>query len=88
MTVILASMAAPRPLPPVTRRFVGLLLLMAGVLLALGVLLQVYVAVYMGRQNGFAYVGWPRVGTLALGLVTAAVLAYYGRQLRRSAKAP
>ena len=76
-------MAAPRPLPPVTRRFVGWLLLLAGVLLALGVLLQVYVSVYMGIKKGFDYVGWQRVGILILGLLTAGVLAYYGRQLRQ-----
>jgi hypothetical protein len=76
-------MAAPRPLPPVTRRLVGWLLLLAGVLLALGVLLQVYVVVYMGLRSGFASLSWQRVGTLTLGLVTSGVLAYYGWQLRR-----
>ncbi|WP_375417010.1 hypothetical protein [uncultured Hymenobacter sp.] len=77
-------MAAPRPLPPATRRFVGWLLLLAGVLLALGVLLQIGIAVYLSKENGFDAVGWPRLGTLALGLAAAAVLAYYGRLLRRS----
>lgn len=75
--------AAPRPLPPATRRFVGWLLVLAGVLLALGLLLQIGIVVYVSEKSGFAAVGWSRLGTLALGLAAAAVLVYYGRLLRQ-----
>lgn len=64
-------MAAP-PLPPVTRRLVGLLLMMSGALLGLGMLLKVYVAVMSWNtvyQNSYAMLSVYLVGLLASGLL-------------------
>lgn len=74
---------APRPLPPVTRRLVGWLLVLAGVMLALGVLLQIGIAVYLTEERYAGVLSWPRLSTLALGLVVAIVLVYYGRLMRK-----
>lgn len=74
---------ATRPLSTTTRRFVSWLLLLAAVLLTLGLLLQLGIIVYLGVKQGFEALNWSQVGALVLGLATAAVLGYYGWQLRQ-----
>lgn len=81
-------MATSRPLSPATRRFVSWLLLLSATLLTLGMLLQLYVVVYIAVQRGLGALYGSQVAALALGLATAAVLGYYGWQLRQPAQQP
>jgi hypothetical protein len=63
---------ASAPLPPATRRLVGLLLMLSGGLLGLGLLLKVYVAVMSWNtayQNSYAMLSVYLVGLLASGLL-------------------
>ena len=77
-------MAAPPPLPPTLRRVVGSLLLLAGVLMALGLALRLGVYWYLSGRAGLAAgSGGHDQALLGLGLVTTAGLLYAGRQLRR-----
>ena len=74
-------MATP-PLPPVTRRLVGLLLMMSGVLLALGLLLKVYVAVVSWNAAGQDY-SYSMLSVLLLGLLASGLLVRMGLRMRR-----
>jgi hypothetical protein len=75
-------MATP-PLPPATRRLVGLLLMISGGMLGVGLLLKVYVAVY-----GMATVGYQSTAAVLLtvnlvGLLASGLLMRMGLRMRR-----
>ena len=79
---------APPPLPPATRRLVGLLLMMSGGMLGVGLLLKVYVAVY-----GMATVGYQSSSAVLLtanlvGLLASGLLMRMGLRMRRGNTAP
>ncbi|MDB5234289.1 MAG: hypothetical protein JWR44_1282 [Hymenobacter sp.] len=75
-------MATP-PLPPATRRLVGLLLMLSGGMLGVGLLLKAYVAVY-----GMATVGYQSSSAVLLtvnlvGLLASGLLMRMGLRMRR-----
>ena len=72
-----------RPLPPVTRRLVGLLLMMSGGLLGTGMLLKVYVAVYMWYTNGYQSPAALLLSAYLVGLLASGLLVRMGLRMRR-----
>ena len=75
-------MATP-PLPPATGRLVGWLLILAGILLGLGLLLQLSLEAYQYTQASTAAPDLGRLALSILGLVGASLLVRYGRRLWR-----
>ncbi|RYU84426.1 hypothetical protein [Hymenobacter persicinus] len=63
----------PRKLHPVSQKVVGWLFLTAGVLLLLGLALQVVVLCYRFRQTGLASLG-VREGVLGVAMLAASIL--------------
>lgn len=75
-------MATP-PLPPVTRRLVGLLLMVSGALLAVGLLLKVAVGVYSWNTAGFQSPSARLLSVNLVGLLASGLLVRWGLRLRR-----
>ncbi|MBF9223643.1 hypothetical protein [Hymenobacter ruricola] len=71
------------PLPPATRRLVGLLLMLSGGLLGLGMLLKVYVAVYMWYAGGSQSPQALLLSAYLVGLLASGLLVRMGLQMRR-----
>ncbi|MBD2724731.1 hypothetical protein [Hymenobacter armeniacus] len=71
------------PLPPPTRRLVGLLLMLSGVLLGIGMLLKVYVAVYMWYVNGAQSAPALLLSAYLVGLLASGLLVRMGLRMRR-----
>ena len=76
------------PLPPPTRRLVGLLLMLSGGLLALGFLLKVYVGVYtwstMGMQSNAAFL----LSVNLVALLASGFMVRWGLHMRRGDDGP
>jgi hypothetical protein len=75
-------MATP-PLPPATRRLVGLLLVISGALLGVGLLLKVYVAVYMWYFSGYQSPMALLLSAYLVGLLASGLLMRLGLRTRR-----
>lgn len=75
-------MAAP-PLPPPTRRLVGLLLVISGGMLGLGLLLKVYVAVYSWSTGSYQSPSATLLSVNLVGLLASGLLMRMGLRLRR-----
>ncbi|MCA8831770.1 hypothetical protein [Hymenobacter pini] len=71
------------PLPPRTRRFVGLLFLIAGFLLLLGVALQLYVVYDAFQRMGNEAVSSTRLILLLMMVVGGVMMLRYGWRERR-----
>ncbi|UOQ98332.1 hypothetical protein MUN81_02315 [Hymenobacter sp. 5317J-9] len=71
------------PLPPPTRRLVGLLLALSGVLLGIGMLLKVYVAVYMWYTSGAQNASALLLSAYLVGLLASGLLVRMGLRMRR-----
>ncbi|WP_310394391.1 hypothetical protein [Hymenobacter sp.] len=74
---------APPPLPPVTRRLVGLLLLFSGGLLGVGLLLKVAVSVYSWNTAGAQSPSALLLSVNLVGLLASGLLMRWGLRLRR-----
>lgn len=68
----------PWPLPPATRRLVGLLFLLAGVLLLIGVGLRLSVIYYEFQRLGSEAINSTRLILSLVMLVTAILMLRYG----------
>ncbi|WP_226163806.1 hypothetical protein [Hymenobacter terricola] len=75
-------MATP-PLPPATRRLVGLLLMLSGGLLGLGLLLKVAVGVYSWNMNGAQSPSALLLSVNLVGLLASGLLMRWGLRMRR-----
>ncbi len=73
---------ATSPLSPVTRRFVGWLLILTGIFLGLGLVIRLALAAYQ-YSNGAATAGLGQMAVNIVGLVGSSLLVRYGRRLRR-----
>ncbi|WP_156176444.1 hypothetical protein [Hymenobacter terrenus] len=71
------------PLPPPTRRLVGLLLVLSGGLLALGLSLKVYVSVYSWRTVGLQSQSALLLSVNLVGLLASGLLMRMGLRMRR-----
>lgn len=80
--VVAVVMAIP-PLPPVTNRLVGLLLVLSGLLLGVGLLLKVALSVYSwskgGPQSSLALL----LSVNLVGLLASGLLMRWGLRMRR-----
>ncbi|WP_201986773.1 hypothetical protein [Hymenobacter rubidus] len=74
---------ATTPLPPATRRLVGLLLMLSGGLLGLGLLLKVAVGVYSWNTGGAQSLSAVMLSVNLLGLLASGLLMRWGLQMRR-----
>ena len=74
---------APPPLPPATRRLVGLLLMLSGGLLGLGLLLRVAAGVYSWQTGGPQSPSAALLTVNLVGLLASGLLVRWGRRLRR-----
>ena len=74
---------ASTPLPPATRRLVGLLCTLSGALLAVGLLLRVVVSAYAWQTAGAASPPALQLSFNLLGLLASGLLVRLGRRLRR-----
>ena len=75
-------MASP-PLPPATRRLVGLLCIFSGGLLAVGLLLKVAVGVYAWQTAGAQSPPALQLSFNLLGLLASGLLMRFGLRMRR-----
>lgn len=75
-------MATP-PLPPATRRLVGLLLMVSGGMLGVGLLLKVYVAVYGMATSSYQSPSAVLLTTNLVGLLASGLLMRMGLRMRR-----
>jgi len=75
-------MATP-PLPPTTRRLVGLLLMLSGAMLGVGLLLKVYVAVYSWNVGGYESPSAAVLSVNLVGLLASGLLMRMGLRMRR-----
>ena len=75
-------MATP-PLPPVTNRLVGLLLIVSGLLLGVGLLLRVVVSVYSWSTSGTYATSAMLLSVNLLGLLASGLLMRWGLRMRR-----
>ena len=75
-------MATP-PLPPITRRLIGLLLMMSGAMLGASMLLKVYVAVYTWYANGDQSPPALLLSAYLVGLLASGLLVRMGLRMRR-----
>ena len=75
-------MATP-PLPPPTRRLVGLLLMVSGVMLGVGLLLKVYVAVYSWTTGSYQSPSAALLTVNLVGLLASGLLMRMGLRMRR-----
>jgi hypothetical protein len=76
-------MATPTPLPPATRRLVGLLLMLSGGLLGLGLLLKVAVGVYAWNTMGSLNPSALLLTVNLVGLLASGLLMRWGLRIRR-----
>ncbi len=76
-------MATP-PLPPVTRRLVGLLLMLSGGLLGIGLLLKVAVGVYSWNTEGYQSPSALMLSVNLVGLLASGLLMRMGLRMRRA----
>lgn len=74
---------APPPLPPATRRLVGLLLMLSGGLLGLGLLLRVAAGAYSWQTGGPQSPSAALLTVNLVGLLASGLLVRWGRRLRR-----
>jgi hypothetical protein len=74
---------ATRPLPPSTRRLVGVLLMLSGGLLAVGLLLKVYVSVYTWSTLGWQSSSAMLLSVNLVGLLASGLLVRMGLQMWR-----
>ena len=74
---------AASPLSPVTRRFVGWLLILTGIFLGLGLLIRLALAAHEFTTRGAASEGLGLMAVDIVGLVGSSLLVRYGRRLRR-----
>ena len=75
-------MATP-PLPPPTRRLVGLLLMVSGVMLGVGLLLKVYVAVYSWTTGSYQSPSAALLTVNLVGLLASGLLMRMGLRMWR-----
>ncbi|MBD2769769.1 hypothetical protein IC235_17910 [Hymenobacter sp. BT664] len=73
------------PLPPATRRLVGWMLVISGGMLAVGLLLRVYVAVYSWSTGAYQNPSAMLLSANLLGLLASGLLMRMGLGLRRGA---
>ena len=71
------------PLPPATRRLVGLLLMLSGGLLGVGLLLKVAVGVYSWNTGGAQSPSAVLLSVNLLGLLASGLLMRWGLRIRR-----
>ena len=79
---------ATSPLSPVTRRLVGLLLMLSGGLLGLGLLLKVAVGVYSWNAEGYQSPSALLLSVNLVGLLASGLLMRWGLRLRRGDDGP
>ena len=72
------------PLPPATRRLVGLLLIFSGFLLGLGLLLKVGISLYGWYIGAAANSSAMLLSVNLLGLLGSGLLMRWGLQMRRN----
>ncbi|MBF9238503.1 hypothetical protein I2I05_13945 [Hymenobacter sp. BT683] len=75
-----------RPLPPTTRRLVGMLLMLSGGLMGVGLLLKVYVAVYSWSTMGSYSPDAMKLSVNLVGLLASGLLVRMGLRMRRGEK--
>lgn len=76
-------MATPPPLPPATRRLVGLLVMLSGGLLGLGLLLKVAVGAYAWSTDGSQSPSAVLLSVNLVGLLASGLLMRWGLRMRR-----
>lgn len=74
---------ASAPLPPATRRLVGLLLMLSGGLLGVGLLLKVAVGAYSWNASGAQSQSAVMLSVNLLGLLASGLLVRWGLRIRR-----
>ena len=80
---VCALTMATSPLSPVTRRLVGLLLMLSGGLLGLGLLLKVAVGVYSWNAEGDQSPSALLLSANLVGLLASGLLMRWGLRIRR-----
>ncbi|WP_143080092.1 hypothetical protein [Hymenobacter arizonensis] len=79
---------ATRPLPPITRRLVGFMLMLSGGMMGVGLLLKVYVAVYSWSTVGYQDPLALQLSLNLVGLLASGLLMRIGLSMRRGNNAP
>ncbi len=77
-----------RPLPPPTRRLVGLLLMLSGGLMGVGLLIKVYMALYSWATVGYQSPYALRLSVNLVGLLASGLLMRIGLRMRRGEALP